>query len=153
MGAYDVIAALVPVPLQNARTTPRLAPFATGASPDSHKRAQHPPVCPPWRLAGIIGQLTVEQLCALAGGPCIYLGRDMKTSHAGLGITEAEWEANMQLLGASLDKFRISPKEKHEVLALFAAYKDDIVERDKAWFTTLSEKVIRRSNSRPISFA
>ncbi len=38
----------------------------------------------------------MEQICALAGGPCIYIGRDMKTSHRGLGITEEEWKANLE---------------------------------------------------------
>lgn len=35
----------------------------------------------------------VDKLCELADGPCVYIGRPLKTAHAGLGITEAEWEA------------------------------------------------------------
>ena len=34
-------------------------------------------------------------MCQLSGGPCVYIGRDMKASHAGLGITAAEWTGNM----------------------------------------------------------
>ncbi len=39
-----------------------------------------------------IRQLAVDQICAVTGGPCIYIGRDMKTAHKGLGITGAEWD-------------------------------------------------------------
>ena len=35
--------------------------------------------------------LLVEQICAATGGPCVYTGRDMKTAHKGMGISESDW--------------------------------------------------------------
>jgi Bacterial-like globin len=56
-------------------------------------------------------------LCLATGGPCVYKGRDMKTSHAGLGITEADWDAGVKHLVATLDKFKVPMKEKDDLLA------------------------------------
>ena len=39
--------------------------------------------------------MLVEQLCQSTGGPCVYSGRDMRTAHAGLGITAEEYEARL----------------------------------------------------------
>ena len=74
-------------------------------------------------------QLLVDQICALAGGPCVYTGRDMKTSHAGLGITAAEWQANIQFATEALEKYGVALREKEEFLAIFEKYKNDIVEK------------------------
>ena len=72
--------------------------------------------------------LHVDQICALSGGPCFYIGHDMKTSHAGLGITESEWEANLQYARQALNKNGVGDREQTEVLSLFERYKDEIVE-------------------------
>jgi hemoglobin len=114
LGGYDVIAGVVDDFLDRFRKDPRFARFGTGRSLDSIQRAR---------------QLIVDQMCALAGGPCIYTGRDMKTSHTGLGITETEWQANMEYAAASLDKFGIGAREKEEFLDIFRRYKNDIVEK------------------------
>lgn len=37
--------------------------------------------------------LLVDQVCEATGGPCKYQGRDMKSAHAGMGITNAEFNA------------------------------------------------------------
>lgn len=113
LGGYDVIAGIVHELFARMKEDPQFQRFAMGRSLNSHNRAR---------------QLLVDQLCELAGGPCIYIGRDMKTSHEGLNINEQEWQANMRYASAALDKFRISPKEQHEFLALFEQYKNDIVE-------------------------
>lgn len=76
-----------------------------------------------------IRQHIVDQFCAGAGGPCIYTGRDMKTSHQGLGITEAQWDAAAKHLVATLDKFKVTAKEKDELLAFVTSLKKDIVEK------------------------
>jgi hemoglobin len=67
-------------------------------------------------------------MSALSGGPCHYIGRDMKTSHRGLGITDAEWEANMKASDAALVKNGVAEAERAEFLALFERYRGDIVE-------------------------
>jgi hemoglobin len=113
LGGYDVIAAVIDEGSAMLRADPRFARFGAGRSLNSRNRAR---------------QLTVDQVCALAGGPCVYFGHDMKTAHAGLGITESEWKINMEYTAAALDKFQVPPKEKEEFLELFARYKNEIVE-------------------------
>jgi hemoglobin len=68
-----------------------------------------------------------DQICDAAGGPCAYLGRDMKTTHTGMGITEAEWNATVEDLVKSLNKFKVGGKEQQEPLSALGAMKKDIV--------------------------
>ena len=70
-----------------------------------------------------------DQICDASGGPCSYLGRDMKTVHTGMKITEAEWNATVENLGKALDKHKVGAKEKQELVALLAPMKGDIVGR------------------------
>jgi len=70
-----------------------------------------------------------DQICEATGGPCSYLGRDMKTTHTGMGITEAEWNATVEDLVKALDKHKIGAKEKSELLGILGPMKGDIVGR------------------------
>jgi hemoglobin len=68
-----------------------------------------------------------DQICQASGGPCSYVGRDMKTVHKGMKITEAEWNATVEALVKALDKHKVPAKEKGELLALLGPMKTDIV--------------------------
>ena len=114
LGGYDAIAAVTDDFLGRLTKDPQFTRFFSGFSTDSVKR---------------IRQLIVDQLCAAAGGPCFYTGRDMKTTHTGLGITEKDWEASANHLVATLNKFNVPEKEKNEVLAFVTSLKKDIVEK------------------------
>jgi hemoglobin len=113
LGGYDAIAAIVDEIFALLRADPRFSRFGAGRSIDSHKRSR---------------QLLVDQICSLSGGPCYYIGRDMKTSHAGLGITESEWTANLELTKQVLESKGVGSREQAEFLSLFERYKNDIVE-------------------------
>jgi hemoglobin len=113
LGGYDALAAVTDDFIGRLATDPQLKKFFAGHSEDSLKR---------------IRQLIVDQLCAATGGPCVYVGRDMKTAHKGLGITEADWQTSVKHLVATLDKFKVPQKEKDEVLAAISSMKKDIVE-------------------------
>ena len=115
MGGYDVIAAVIDDLFAILHDDPGFARFFGGRSADSAIRSR---------------QLLVDQMCGLSGGPCNYIGRDMKTSHQGLGITDAEWEENMKASDAALAKNGVGEPERAEFLALFERYRDDIVEAD-----------------------
>ena len=71
--------------------------------------------------------LLVEQICAASGGPCTYTGRDMKTAHAGMGITGPQFDALVEDLVATLDKFKVPAREKNELLSVLGPMKSDIV--------------------------
>lgn len=80
----------------------------------------------PQRLASFKMKL-VDQICQAAGGPCKYTGQDMKTAHAGMGITGADFNALVEDLTATLDKFRVGDKEKNDLLGALGPMKSDIV--------------------------
>ena len=74
-------------------------------------------------------QLLVEQICAGSGGPCTYTGRDMRTAHTGMGVSDAHFSALVEDLVKTLDKFKVPQREKDELLAVLGPMKTDIVMR------------------------
>lgn len=114
LGGYDALAAVSDDFILRLATNKRLGKFVVGLSDDSKKKLR---------------QHLVEFLCNATGGSCIYLGRDMKTVHTGLGIDEADWKESVNLLTQTLDKFKVPAREKGEVLAAVSSLKADIVEK------------------------
>ena len=114
LGGYDAIAAVVDDFITRLATDQRFQRFFMGFSNDSKKRLR---------------QHILDQFCAAAGGPCVYMGRDMKTSHTGLGITEDDWNAAAKHLVEALDKYKVPKAEKDELLAFVVTQKKDIVEK------------------------
>ena len=73
--------------------------------------------------------LLVQQICQASGGPCIYTGRDMKSTHRGMGVAGRHFDALVQDLGRTLKKFKVPAQEQKELVAALAPLKKDIVER------------------------
>jgi hemoglobin len=71
--------------------------------------------------------MLVEQVCQASGGPCTYTGKTMKDAHAGMKITEADFNALVEDLTKSLDKFKVAEREKNELLGALGGMKGDIV--------------------------
>lgn len=114
LGGYDSLAVLTDDFVGRLTRDRSLSRFFAGASDESKGR---------------IRQLMLDQLCAASGGPCTYPGRDMKTAHQGLGIGERDWATTVGHLIASLDKYKVGPKEKDDVLQWVARLKKDIVQK------------------------
>jgi hemoglobin len=74
-----------------------------------------------------LNSMLVNQICEATGGPCKYEGRSMKTTHAGMGVADSHFNALVDDLVKSLDKFNVPKKEKTELLGALAAMKGDIV--------------------------
>ena len=72
-------------------------------------------------------QMLVEQVCQATGGPCTYTGKSMRDAHKGMKITEADFNALVEDLTQSLDKFKVGEKEKGELLSALGGMKGDIV--------------------------
>jgi hemoglobin len=79
-------------------------------------------------LATFKGNL-VDQICQGTGGPCRYKGKDMKSAHAVMGISDADFGALVEDLVAALNKFNVPEAEKNELLGALAPMKGDIVEK------------------------
>ena len=75
-----------------------------------------------------VQKLLVEQVCAASGGPCTYSGRDMKTTHTGMKVTTAAFNALVEDLVSALDTFNVSKQEKDDLLSVLGPMKRDIVE-------------------------
>jgi hemoglobin len=64
-----------------------------------------------------------------AGATPRYAGRTMKTSHAGAGITKADWNHSVKVLVEVFDKFKVPEKEQKDLFALLGPMEKDIVEK------------------------
>jgi hemoglobin len=113
LGGFDAIATVVDDFMGRLVAEPQMARFFAGHSMDSKMKLR---------------QRVLEKVCAATGGPCYYTGRDLKTAHAGLGITEADFALAGKLLAATLDHLKVPAGEKDEVLALVTSWKGEIVE-------------------------
>ena len=114
LGGYDAMAAVVEDLLTRLKTDRQLGRFWAHRGEDGLRREK---------------QLLIDFLCASAGGPLYYTGRDMATSHKGMGINEGDWRIFLGHVNATLDKFSVPAKERKEVLAFVDSTKSDIVER------------------------
>ena len=114
LGGYDAIAAVTDDFLGRLAADKQMSRFFVGVSADSLRKLR---------------QHVVDQLCEASGGPCYYFGRSMKTVHAGLGITESDWQLTVKHLTATFDKFKVPEKERQQVIEFFSTLKKDIVEK------------------------
>lgn len=71
--------------------------------------------------------LVTEQVCHATGGPQRYTGKSMRDSHVHLEITEPEWQAFLDDLRQTLDKFKVPQAERDEIFAIVGSTKADIV--------------------------
>jgi hemoglobin len=113
LGGYDAIAAVTENLLSRLTKDDQLGRFWKNRGDDGVRREK---------------QLLIDFLCACAGGPLLYVGRDMKTSHKGMGINESDWQAFIGHLEATLDSFKVPASERAAVLAFVDSTKSDIVE-------------------------
>lgn len=61
------------------------------------------------------------------GGPNVYKGRDMATTHKGLNISETEFVAVLDDALLALEKNNVGQREKEEVLFILYSMKGDVV--------------------------
>ena len=71
--------------------------------------------------------LVTEMVCWATGGPQTYTGRSMRDSHQDLMITADEWEAFLDDLQQTLDKFGVPQAEQAELKAIVDSTRADIV--------------------------
>lgn len=114
LGGYDAIAAVSDDFIGRLLADPMFERFFLGFSDDSKKR---------------IRQSLVDFLCEKTGGPCFYFGRDMETTHAGLGISKAEWDKSLALMGETLTALKVPAEESQHLASLLVPLEKDIVEK------------------------
>jgi hemoglobin len=71
--------------------------------------------------------LITEFVCSAIGGPQKYSGSSMKSSHAQLDITDAEWQLFVDIIRSTLSKFRVPHAEVEELMNVVTSLRGDIV--------------------------
>jgi hemoglobin len=71
--------------------------------------------------------LLVQQVCYLTGGPCEYTGRDMKTTHAQMGLRNDDFNALAEDLQLSMDREGVAFNAQNQLLAKLAPMEHVIV--------------------------
>jgi len=113
LGGYDAISAVADELLLRLRADSVLGRFWEHRGEDGIRREK---------------QLLVDYLCTKSGGPMVYTGRDMETSHEGMRISESDWAILTGHLGDILESFNVPAQEIGDVLAFIESTKSAIVE-------------------------
>ena len=72
--------------------------------------------------------MLIDYLCSVTGGPMYYTGRDMKTSHSGMKISEDDWQTFLGHAGATMETLEMQQTESDDVVSFVLSLKDDIVD-------------------------
>jgi hemoglobin len=87
---------------------------------------------------GLLKKHLLGFISARTGGPLRFEGRDLKALHLGMNITGAEFQAMIDDLKLSLEKFAIATKDQDQLLQIFHATRPDVV-------TSLGGRSLQRS--------
>src|SRR2546423_2563140 len=101
LGGYDAIAAVANDLLPRLQTDPQLGRFWAHRGADGVQREK---------------QLLVDFLCASAGGPMYYRGREMLVCHRGMRISEGDWTVFLGHAAATLEKLEVPEAEYRDVV-------------------------------------
>ncbi len=111
LGGHDAVAAVVEDFVGRVGADARINAFFRGVDLDQLKR------------------LLAEQICQASGGGCRYTGRPMRVAHRGLNIRDADFDALVEDLTASLDHFTVRERERRELLTALGGMRREIVGR------------------------
>ena len=113
LGGYDAIAAVADHLVARLMKDEQLGRFWAHRGSDGLAREK---------------QLLIDLLCASAGGPLVYTGRNMTTTHRGMRIDASDWTRFLGHLRGTLDHFVVQEPEWSEVIAFVEGLKGEIVE-------------------------
>jgi hemoglobin len=113
LGGYDAIAAVVHNLLPRLMADTQLERFWNNRGKDGIEREK---------------QLLIDYLCTHAGGTMVYTGRDNKSTHRGMGISNSDWDKFISHLNDTLSHFQVAQTETNDVLAFIESTKADIVD-------------------------
>lgn len=85
-----------------------------------------------WQNRGTDGverekQLLIDFLCANAGGPLFYTGRNMLTTHAGMNISESDWSIFLGHAGDTMLALEVPQQECDDIVGFVLSLKAEIV--------------------------
>lgn len=113
LGGYDGITVFITDLLSRLQSDSQLGRFWENRGKDGVAREK---------------QLLIDYICANAGGPIYYTGRNMKVSHEGMKISEEDWSIFLDHAGATMEALNVPQQECNDIAAFVTSLKDDIVE-------------------------
>ena len=113
LGGYDALSAVCNDLLPRLQADDTLGRFWQNRGDDGIEREK---------------QLLIDYLANAAGGPMYYTGRDMLTTHKGMGITNKDWDIFVGHLKATLDGFSVPELEYGQVLGFIDSLKEEVVD-------------------------
>jgi hemoglobin len=114
LGGYTAISAVVNDFEDRLFVDPKVGKYFVGMGTDTRE---------------LFKQKTKNLVCNVTGGPCKVISRSAKTTHAGLGITNAEFDIVVGHLSEALDKYKVPAAEHKELMDIVETLRKDIVER------------------------
>jgi hemoglobin len=112
LGGKDGIAQVVDAFIKNVQADSRVSrPFAKVKG--EHMKRFH--------------DMLVDQLCELTGGPCTYQGKDMKSAHKGMHVTNKQFDASVEDLQAAMSELKVPDQEQTELVNQLSQMREDIV--------------------------
>jgi hemoglobin len=112
LGGYDAIVAFTTSLLARLQADSKLARFWQNRGKDGLAR-EH--------------QLLIDYLVNVTGGHMVYTGRNMRTSHEGMGIDEEDWKRFIDHVIATAGELGVGEREGREVLAFLDTLKADVM--------------------------
>lgn len=91
----------------------------------------HPDVLPYFQHTNIarFEEKFIEHLCLISGGPCQYTGDNMEQVHAGMNVTEADFNAVVDLLVNAMSRASVAHTTQNKLLARLVPMRKDIIYR------------------------
>ncbi len=113
LGGYDAISAVVDVFLTKVWEDPIVGRFFVGMGTDTRNQLR---------------QKNKNLICANTGGPCKKINRPLEITHAGLGITDKEFDIVVGYIGETLKEFKVPHKEYDELMTKVGNLRNYVVE-------------------------
>lgn len=115
LGGYEAISAVVDTFADRLFADPTINEFFIGMGADTRKSFK---------------QKNTNLVCNVTGGPCKVISRPANVVHAGLGITDGDFNVVAGHLKATLDQFKVPQQEQDDLFAIILTLKPLIVERE-----------------------
>lgn len=112
LGGYDAIAAVATGLLRRLHADQTIGRFWRDRGTDGIAREK---------------QLLIDFLANASGGPMLYVGRGLLQSHAGMGITDQDWELFLGYLNQTLDEFSVPEAERSDLLSYLDTTRPELV--------------------------
>lgn len=112
LGGYDAIALFATTLIEKVQKDPQLGRFWQNRGADRNARDL---------------QVLIDYLVNQTGGQMYYKGRDMALAHAGMGITNSDWNGFLDIVVSVAGELGVEQAEGEEVLAFLESLQSDIV--------------------------